>query len=136
MTVEERRYEWIVPLRAFAAMAVVLLHTIHGWIVDIENPWGGEDIRWLIDRVLIDTGVRFAVPTFVLITGFLLLNPDKEIGIRKILKYVMRMAAVLMSIGYIYCLMELIYTNGIAHFSSKLILAFRNLLEGKCWDHM
>lgn len=42
MAVEKHRYEWIVPLRVFAAVAVVLLHTIHGWIDNIENPWGGR----------------------------------------------------------------------------------------------
>lgn len=136
MAVEKHRYEWIVPLRVFAAVAVVLLHTIHGWIDNIENPWGGVGLRWLIDRVLIDTAVRFAVPTFVLITGFLLLNPEKEIGIRKILKYVLRMMAVLLSIGYIYCLIELIFNNGMDHLPSNLIFAFRNLLEGKSWIHM
>ena len=26
-----RRYHWIVSLRAFAALAIVLLHTISGW---------------------------------------------------------------------------------------------------------
>lgn len=41
MMKDKQRYEWIIPLRAFAAMAVVLLHIIHGWIGTVENPWGG-----------------------------------------------------------------------------------------------
>lgn len=34
-----KKYGWIVSLRAFAAMAIVLLHVISGWSVEIS--WGG-----------------------------------------------------------------------------------------------
>lgn len=132
----KRRYDWIVALRAIAALAVVLLHTAHR-INGPENPGGGIfGVRWFVNCVLIDTFARFAVPTFVMITGFLLLNPNKEIGIRKTLKYVLRMGAVLLSIGYIYCLIESVLNIGTDHLPSLLISAFRNLLEEKSWAHM
>lgn len=64
----------IVSLRAFAAMSVVLLHVVSGWTS------GGVilGVRWLLDEVVIQILVRWAVPCFIMISGGLLLNPEKD----------------------------------------------------------
>lgn len=35
-----KRYDWIVSVRAFAAMAIVLLHVVSGWTVEITRGGG------------------------------------------------------------------------------------------------
>ena len=37
---ENKCYNWIVSLRAFAASAIVLLHVIAGWTVEISGGGG------------------------------------------------------------------------------------------------
>ena len=71
-----RRRQWIVSLRAFAALAIVLLHTISGWTAagGVITP----SIRWFLDEVVIQVLVRWAVPVFIMISGFLLLDPEKD----------------------------------------------------------
>lgn len=34
---KEKRYDWIVSLRAFAAMAIILLHVVSCWTVEITG---------------------------------------------------------------------------------------------------
>lgn len=97
---------------------------------------GGYSARWFIDCVLTETVVRFAVPAFVMITGFLLLNPQKEMSIKKVLKYILRMGAVLLTVGYIYCLIESVAGKGTANLPSQFVSSFVSLLEGKSWAHM
>lgn len=116
-------------------MAIVLLHVIGTWVAEIG--WGGvSPLRRLLDGVLVQALVRWAVPVFVMISGFLLLKADKEMPLSKIRKYVLRMVLVLLSFGYVYCLIECIVTRGLAGLPTTLLLSAKNLIEGKSWEHM
>lgn len=134
MNVRER-YDWIVTLRAIAALAIVLLHVTSTWMVETE--WGGQTgARWFLDGVIIQVLVRWAVPVFILISGFLLLNPDKDMPLVKIKHYVLRMVFVLVTFGYAYCLIESVVSRGMENIPMQLLLSVRNLLAGKSWAHM
>ena len=77
-----------------------------------------------------------AVPIFVMITGYLLLNPEREIPLEKIIKkYVFKILVVLFSFGTFYSWLELIFDS---HKISILQLpkAIYNVIIGKTWDHM
>ena len=77
-----------------------------------------------------------AVPIFVMITGYLLLNPEREISLEKIIKkYVFKILVVLFSFGTFYSWLELIFDS---HKVSILQLpkAIYNVFIGKTWDHM
>lgn len=80
--------------------------------------------------------VRWAVPVFVMISGFLLLDPAKDMPLAKIRKYVLRMVFVLLTFGYVYCLIEGVVVKGTTDLPMTLLLSIRNLLEGKSWAHM
>lgn len=102
---------WIIALRGFAATAIVYLHVISGWTDGL--PGGGiTGVRYILDYIVEPVLVRWAVPCFVMITGYLLLDPNKEIDLKKIQKYVLRMAVVILLFGTIYCLMESAATMG------------------------
>lgn len=75
---ESRRineFEW---LRVFAAGAVVMIHVLAGISDNVSVADVGivRASAWGIVQVVI----RWAVPVFLMITGALLLNPEKKIG--------------------------------------------------------
>lgn len=129
-----KRYDWIVSVRAFATMAVALLHVVSGWTVEITGGVTGS--RWFLDIVLIQLMVRWAVPVFVMISGFLLLDPDKEFDTRKAIAYIVRMTIVLVTVGLFYCLIETYISGGVASIWGAILLSLRHLIEGKSWAHM
>lgn len=79
---------------------------------------------------------HFAVPIFVMITGVLLLNPNKEISLQKALsKYAWRMIVMLLTVGYSFALLEQYaneHTISLSLFGNSLY----NVLAGRGWDHM
>lgn len=74
-----------------------------------------------IDRFLINANqhvMHFAVPVFVMITGALLLQPEKEIDYKKILtKYVWRMLVILALVGTTFAWMEIYFKD--KHFAME-----------------
>lgn len=127
----KERIGWIVSLRVFACMSIVLLHVIGGWL---GANWGGLTPRLIFDEIIIQDLVRWAVPVFFMISGYLLLNPEKKIDIEKIKKYILRMSSVLLTFGLAYCVVES-YVNG-ARGISLIAKSIINLLEGNSWSHM
>ena len=63
---------WVDNARIIAAFAVVLLHVSNGHleVVDI-----GTDNWWITN--ILDSAVRWCVPVFVMLSGLLLLDPEK-----------------------------------------------------------
>ena len=76
------------------------------------------------------------VPLFLMISGALLLNPEKEISVKKIFThYLRRILLALLLFGTIYAVIELAVTEG--GFSPDMLLqGFLNTLSGKSWAHI
>ncbi len=79
--VKKKRIGYFDALRVVAAIAVITIHVAAiKWIdLDIGSP------AWEIANIF-DSGMRWAVPIFVMISGALLLNPEKEFSVRKFYK--------------------------------------------------
>ncbi len=65
---------WISTLRVLAALAVVFLHTAYFFVV---SRGGVEPSFWWFGNT-IDSAVRWCVPVFVMISGALLLDPNRD----------------------------------------------------------
>jgi len=80
--------------------------------------------------------VHFAVPVFVMITGYLLLQPTREIDFKKAVeKYAWRMCVILFTVGTAFAWMELFFAD--KHFSlGQISQAVVNMLEGHSWKHL
>lgn len=132
-----KRIGWIVSLRALAAMVVVLVHVPFGWLDPIGGGW---DVltgpRLILDKFCITILSKWAVPCFLMISGFLLLNPEKEVNLSKAMRYAMRMVLVLFTFGLFYCLIETVVTNGFSDPVGAILVSVKNLFEGKSWDIM
>lgn len=120
-------------LRVAAACAVVLLHTVGGVKDNTDMsryPGAAQAFMVLIDL----TG--WCVPVFLLISGYLFLNPRKEIGMRRMLsKYCLRVLEALFVFGVPYAWLELLMTNR-AFSPSMLWQGVAMVFQGKSWAHM
>lgn len=127
---KERQIE---SLRAFCTIAVVLLH-VSGVCVSSYSDGMAPVLQYALTAVNIWT--RFAVPVFIMITGSLLLRPEKSVDFKKaISKYVWRMIVVLLTVGFAYAWMEIVFTEKSVQIR-QIPRAFYDVLTGNIWDHM
>ena len=124
-------------MRAFGALAIVMLHVNACWRLNLDGAeittgWGQAEpcarpasCWW---------APRWAVPVFFMITGYLLLDPAKDIPLKKNLHYIGRMLLVLLIFGYPMCLAEQVFQEGLT--AAAFARALGNLATGNCWGHM
>ncbi len=74
----------------------------------------------------------WAVPCFLMITGSLLLNKEKEVATNKIRKYITRVMLALICFSFLYQTLSYIYEDE----SNILKGWFYNLFSGQSWAHL
>ena len=72
---------WMTSLRALATVSVVMIHVLSGYLG--EDIKGAFDLRVLFDLVGFQLAIRWAVPAFGMISGYLLLNPNRSMPVKK-----------------------------------------------------
>ena len=130
---ENKEILWINNLRGIACALIVLLHVIDGWLNTNSIQLDKYSAYWWLDNVIIQVLVRIGVPIFIMITGTLLLNPKKEIKLKKIIKYIIRMLIILTTFGLFYCLIEQFMTDGLKNPMNTILVSILNLFEQKSW---
>ena len=124
---------YIQSLKVFSAFCVVILHIISVCIL-FDSADMADSTHFA--STVIKVCNRFTVPVFVMITGFLLLQPSKEVSIKKLPgKYVWRIVVILLTVGTAYTWLEIVFDNG-AFSLSQFPLALQNVIIGKIWAHM
>ncbi len=120
-------------LRVICALVVIIDHIVIAGIHIFDSSAS------IYDRFIcygISYWSHFAVPIFLMISGYLLLDPTKEVGYDKALgKYSKRMAIVLATFGTLFAWMEIFFTTK----SFALVDvwdAIYNMLCGESWGHM
>ena len=116
-------------------MTVVMAHVIAIW----EGAVGDLKLsnnRWLLDKGFLGTLIWLAVPCFIMISGSLLLNPERNINIDKIKRYILKMLYILVIFGFTYCLLENIFNYGFSNIFKLLYESIFNLFKEKSWSHM
>ena len=120
-------------IRAIAAIGVVSIHTIYSGILysgDVTTPYV------VLFFTMIKNMLYWAVPCFGMISGMLLLNPEKEISLKKIYgKYLVRIAIVLLLFGTAFSWIEVIFNEH--NISLKQIPeAVLMVLKHQTWEHL
>lgn len=120
-------------LRVAATCSVVLLHTITG-VMDITDmtlfPFENKVFLAALDLIC------WCVPVFVLISGYLFLNPARKISVREMLtKYCRRIVLALFIFGVPYACLEQIALEHTFRIG-MLGKGFLMVLRGESWSHM
>lgn len=124
-------FEW---MRAVGCVAIVALHVF----VSLKNAVGVSSLgpaRLLAENVLVIVFGRWAVPCFLMMSGALLLDPEREVGLDRIWRYAVRMLFTLGTFGLLFCLIESVYDHK-AISPSIALEAVVHLLTGKSWGHL
>jgi len=109
------------------------LHTVTG-VMDTTDM-SGYPMEKTLFLILLDW-ITWCVPIFVLISGYLFLNPDRDISFRRMVtKYCRRILLALFLFGVPYACMELV----LAEHSFTVGMVSKGVLmvcTGKSWAHM
>ena len=124
-------FEWI---RAVGCVAIVFLHVITS--MHSALGYGVLDAaRTFVGGALVIVLGRWAVPAFLMVTGALLLDPAKDVGRERLVRYVSRMVFVLCTFGLVFCLIESVVDHGglsLAVVGEALL----HLLTARSWGHL
>lgn len=127
------RHTFIDKLRVAAACAVVMLHTITG-VTDTVDMAGYPLENTVL--LIIRDWVTWCVPVFIMISGYLFLNPAKRITMKDMLfKYCRRILLALFLFGVPFACMEQILLSrsfDISMLGKGIIMVCR----GETWSHM
>ena len=80
---------------------------------------------------------QWCVPLFVMITGVIFLDPQKEITLEKLFKkYLLRIILALFIFGIPYAFLEIFFDARYRFSFPQTGAAVMNVFQGKLWDHM
>ena len=120
-------------LRAMACAAIVLLHTVDSAVLMYD---GQISVTARTVSMAVVYCMMWAVPAFVMVTGALLLDPAREIPMKKLYgKYVLRIVLAL----FLFALVFRIFDLGMNHEAftvGSVLTGLWNALTGKSWAHL
>ena len=129
----KERAVFLDKLRVAATCAVVLLHTVTG-VMD-HTDMGDYPVEKTVFLVLLDL-ICWCVPVFLMISGYLFLNPDRKITMGKMLcRYCRRIVSALFVFGVPYACLEQIATERCFRWH-MIGNSFLMVLRGESWSHM
>ena len=137
MTTEKReRVVYFSWLRAIACIAVVILHVFSmsaGALSEDTEAWGRAFM--LTGKVI----CQWAIPVFVMVSGALLLDPEREFGFSKVKKYVLRMVYALVVLTILYQVIYSLLPDGDGARHPEYLLPwkwFENFYTGSSFSHL
>lgn len=131
---ENTRQLFLDVLRIAATLAVVMMHTVSG-VLNGYFDMRGYERRVKAFQALIDA-TSWSVPIFLMISGFLFLDPDRRMTWKDALfKYCRRIFLTLVLFGIPYSLLELV--GYLRYFEWWMVpRAIKNTAMGRSWSHM
>lgn len=128
-----KRTNYYSYLRAIACMAIVLLHTADASVMLYGDAL--SNVQKTVSMGMVYC-MMWAVPTFVMVTGALLLNPEKEITYQKLYgKYILRIVLALAVFGLIFRCFDIVM-NGETWSVTSVLQGLWNVMTGKSWAHL
>lgn len=95
-------------LRIFAMFTVILLHVLGTQFFSLQDV----NTIWWAKLNLLDAGTRWCVPIFVMISGALFLNPDKQINLKQLYsKYILHILEAFLVWSVVYTAIDMIAMN-------------------------
>ncbi len=119
-------------LRVISCFAIVILHTQNIFLVD--NLGYMEEFA-PTKIYLLKTSLQWAVPIFLMITGYIFLGLRNNLNYKNLSKYIIKFLLIIIFVNTIFNLIENYYYMKILNIDA-IILAFKNMISGKSFDHM
>ena len=114
-------------------IAVVVLHLAASETLIYQNVLTGSQT---FGMTLVYNLMMWAVPVFVMVSGALLLDPEKDITIRKIFtSYIKRILIALVSFSLIFRIFDMVMDHE-AFTVSGILKGLLNAFTGNGWSHM
>ncbi|MCD7835910.1 MAG: acyltransferase [Lachnospiraceae bacterium] len=128
-----KRQSFLDMLRIATTCAVVMLHTITG--IKDTTDMSAYPAEFKIFLIIMDF-TTWCVPVFIMISGYLFLNPARKISYNRIIfKYCRRIILALIIFGVPYACLELVINEH--SFRPEMIgRAFIMVCLGQSWSHM
>ena len=119
-------------------MAIIVLHAFTMYSMYYKDT--AKTSSYILSNVIVYM-MMWAVPCFVMVTGALLLDPDKEIPLKKLYgRYILRIAVVLVVFTFIFTLCDAIYDavhDDVAISAIDVVKdALLKLYRGGGWSHL
>ena len=118
-------------IRITACLCIVLLHTLHA----SNDLFAGS--MTLTDTLVtksVQNLLLWCVPCFLMVTGALLLEPDREISIKKVFsKYVLRMVLALVMFTFLFRVLDMITNGENISFATLMKSWLTEMLTGQSW---
>ncbi len=128
----EQRVGYIDLLRVMSAFAVVAIHVITLSMQENSRPLADE-ISALLENI--HALLRWSVPVFCMITGFLFLGGEKKCTYKSLMPNIRHLTVLLVTAGSIFSLLQQVYEQ--EGFRTEMLpQAVRDVLSGNLWDHM
>lgn len=117
--------------RSLATIAIIVLHT--GFILSTTFKFSTDDN--IILRLFVNCSM-WAVPIFLMVTGVLNLNPQKDLPLKKLIKkYIARIFIAIAIFIAIYQVIDIFINHQSLGFN-QILLYFENLYRGKTYSPM
>jgi surface polysaccharide O-acyltransferase-like enzyme len=121
-------------LRVFAIIGVIMIH--------VFSPLNSSFTSFLTKQesyfcIVLRNLWQWCVPIFVMISGVIFLDTQKEITVEKLLKkYFLRIILALFIFGIPYAFLEIFFDANYQFSFGQIGVAIMNVFQGKLWDHM
>ena len=125
---QQERLPYLSWLRVLGCLGVVILHSFYGSIGSY-----GEGSTPMLLGMTVRSAMMGAVPVFVMVSGALLLDPEREITIGKVFrKYIVRMLSALL----LFSLLFYLFDRFLAGSTATPLEALLKLYTGGGWSHL
>lgn len=130
---KQERFQGLDYLRAISCIAIIFIHVLSSGFLMYDRELtlaGTVAYRAVLNNLM------WAVPCFIMITGALLLNPEKKIGASKLFSgYVLRLLKAVVLFGTLYVMLEIIF-NPEQRTLQHLWEGLFEIFTGDTWAHM
>lgn len=128
----KNKIAYISALRVFSMLSVVMIHVCIMGAAAFGNTASLNQAACLY---AIRNLLHYAVPIFMMITGALQLNPDKNLSSSKFRGYIVKYSLDIVVFGWVFALMEVFFqTHAIG--LREILGSFWNMISGDTWNHM
>ena len=120
-------------LRATACLFIILLHTSYSTVLMYAARM---DFRRTVIAETVMNNLMWAVPCFIMVTGALLLPPEKQIGYGQLFKkYIARVVKAIVVFTALFAVLEMIF-NPAQRTVEHLLSGLYKIVTGESWSHM